>query len=740
VIKAVLDEGLICRTFPLSVRPADVRIAPAEEFLKKPDFRRNNGNLERCGGGSAEHDTHLGKREVAMIPKCKIVFLMAGFAAASFAAASSGQDLLEKLGRRQDFVSKRVSSYDRTGGNKDSLTIEPGATAILADIKGSGAIHHIWVTIAAEPFYGRKIVFRMFWDGESGPSVEAPIGDFFGVGHGLNRNLSSLPIACSSEGRARNCYWSMPFRNSAKITVTNEGSQAIPAFYYYVDYRELPSLPADTPTFHAQYRQETPCTSGQNYLLLDTVGRGHYVGCSLSVLQRAMGWWGEGDDMIFVDGEGKPSLHGTGSEDYFSDAWGMREGQSPFYGCPLQEEDFQAGSKATVHRFHIPDPIPFRKSIRVEIEHGHANDRADDFSSVAFWYQTEPHKPFPAMAPVRERLPFALEPPEDFVAPKWKDAEEADRIGGMAAFRDVEAGIRFEAEKVNMGLSSFYSPDGSRVPFLATEGAVSGSEARFTFPLRVAERYDLDLYFLTGPAMGRVRAAEIDSGGIKAALPDAVFEGYAAERSLAKLSLKDVPLQKGTNTIALRVVGKAEKSAGSDMAFVGYGLTPGVRRFIMAWNIIGPFDAPDMDSLTFAYPPEKETNPEAHYKGKGNAEVGWRPIEADPSGYVDLTKLATPNEYAVVYGLAYVRSPDDREAALLLGSDDGVRVWINDALVHSNPAYRGAYHDQDTVKVRLRMGWNKVLIKVLQGAGGWGYFLRFADPARELGYALLPAR
>ena len=165
----------------------------------------------------------------------------------SAAAVPAAQDLLRGLGVPQDFTSARVSSYDRSGGNKDSLTIPPGGTAVLAELKGPAAIHHIWVTIAAEAFYGRKLVLRMYWDGEAAPSVEAPIGDFFGVGHGLNRNLSSLPITNSSEGRARNCYWHMPFAKSARITVTNEGRREVPAFYYYVDYRKLPALPAGTP-------------------------------------------------------------------------------------------------------------------------------------------------------------------------------------------------------------------------------------------------------------------------------------------------------------------------------------------------------------------------------------------------------------------------------------------------------------------------------------------------------------
>ncbi len=337
------------------------------------------------------------------------------------ASALAGQDLLKGLGQNQDYRSRRISSYDRSGGNRDSIVIEPGTTAVLAEIEGPGAIHHIWTTIAAEPFYGRKIVLRIYWDNERSPSVEAPIGDFFGVGHGLNRNFASLPITCSSEGRARNCYWYMPFRRSCRITAANEGTRPVDAFYYYIDYRELSGLAADTPYFHAQYRQEFPPDGKRDYLLLRAEGAGHYVGCNMSVLQRAMGWWGEGDDRIKVDGESKPSLHGTGSEDYFSDAWGMRESQGLFYGCPLQEEDFQAGSKATVYRFHIPDPVPFKRSIEVTIEHGHANDRQDLLSSVAYWYQAEPHRAFPPFPLASERLPFAFEPPENFILPEWRE-------------------------------------------------------------------------------------------------------------------------------------------------------------------------------------------------------------------------------------------------------------------------------------------------------------------------------
>ena len=651
------------------------------------------------------------------------------------AAALAGQDILKNLGQEQDYRSRRVSSYDRSGGNRDSIAIEPGKTAVLAEIEGPAAIHHVWTTIAAEPFYGRKIVLRIYWDGEKAPSVEAPVGDFFGVGHGLNRNFTSLPITCSSEGRARNCYWYMPFRRSCRVTATNEGTRPVDAFYYYIDYRELGELAPGTPYFHAQYRQDFPPAEGRNYLLLAAEGAGHYVGCNLSVLQRAMGWWGEGDDMIKVDDEARPSLHGTGSEDYFSDAWGMREGESPFYGCPLQEEDFQAGSKATVYRFHIPDPVPFKKSIQVTIEHGHANDRNDYLSSVAYWYQDEPHRPFLPLAPAAERLPFAFEPPENFVLPEW----EEEKPGAAGVFVDRAAGLRMTAPRLAAAPSSYYNGTGVRYPLLRTDGVPDGARAEFRFPVEIRDLYAIELYFLKTPAAGNFRILGIRGGG-EAAGSGVLgrFDGYAVETVLASVALEGILLEPGPNALTFEVAGKDARSAGTDIFFVGFGLRPAARRFVREWSLVGPFHAADMDDLQTAYPPETEIAPAKIYKGKDGADVGWRTVRADGTGYVRLDNIIRPNEQAIVYGLVYVLSPDDRSAPLLLGSDDGIRVWVNGELVHTNPAYRAAEADQDRVSVRLKEGWNKILLKVLQGAGGWGFYVRFADPAGELRFALRP--
>jgi len=450
-----------------------------------------------------------------------------------------------------------------------------------------------------------------------------------------------------------------------------------------------------------------------------------------------MGWWGEGDDMIYVDGEAVPSLHGTGSEDYFSDAWGMRQAQQPFYGCPLQEEDFQAGSKATVYRFHIPDPIPFKKSIRVTIEHGHANDRSDYDSSVAYWYQTEPHVPFPPLPATDKRLPYALETPDNFIFPKWQQV----RSEGPAVYEDREAGLRLTSPRLAASLTSYYDQAGVRYPLLRTDGAGLGSQAELRFPVDTTDLYSVSLYFLKSPTSGNVHLLK------KKATPEnpegafevlGTFEGFAREARLVAMTLKDVLLEAGTNALTFEAAVKDDKAAGMEIPFVGLSLSPSARRFIPEWNLIGPFPAADMNDLLTVYPPEKETDFTKKYKAKNDIEVGWRTILADATGYIRLDTQIQPNEQALVYGLAYVFSPDDRLATVLLGSDDGVRVWVNDNLVHSNPVYRAAAPDQDRVKVNLVKGWNKVLIKVLQGGGGWGYYFRFSDPKGELRWGLKP--
>ena len=334
-----------------------------------------------------------------------------------------GHGSLRDLARLRDGKRRRESSWARSGGNWDSVPIPAGETLTVADIKGAGLITHIWMTFNAdEEHFLRRLVLRMYWDGERSPSVETPLGDFYGMGHGMMRKLISLPLQMLPRGgRGFNCFFPMPFATGARITVTNEGERRLAEIYWYVDYELHARIDADAARFHACWRREnptvadphdgpvtddTPNLSGAgNYVILDARGRGHYVGCNLNIEQGAGGWYGEGDDMIYIDGDSMPTINGTGTEDYFNTAFCPNEEYcAPYSGISYQEhEDFSG--KTSLYRFHIEDPVMFEKSIRVTIEHGHANGLENDYSSTAYWYQREPHAAFDPLLSVAERLP-----------------------------------------------------------------------------------------------------------------------------------------------------------------------------------------------------------------------------------------------------------------------------------------------------------------------------------------------
>jgi len=349
-----------------------------------------------------------------------VLLALLGFAVTMPARAQTATDLLSPLAKPHDYVLKRVSSYDRTGGNDDFRPLSAGDTLTLLDEAGPAEISHVWITIADdEPFHLKKLVLRMYWDGENTPSVEAPVGDFFGLGLGDYFLYQSVPLAVGGD-KALNCFFPMPFHKHARITLTNEGKQRAEAVYWNIDLRVFKSaLPVDTLYFHAQYRQATPnkafpgnkfnLDGKDNYVWVEATGRGHFAGVTMSVIENQDGWWGEGDDMFFVDGERLPSINGTGSEDYFLGAWdfGGKSFSYGLFGAPLVGQERQ-GAHWSLYRFHLDAPVPFTKSLRATIEHGHANDRGDNFYSVAYWYQSEPHAAFPDLPPVDMRLPRVL--------------------------------------------------------------------------------------------------------------------------------------------------------------------------------------------------------------------------------------------------------------------------------------------------------------------------------------------
>lgn len=334
---------------------------------------------------------------------------------------------LSSLATLEHGRTRRISSYDRTGGNRDCITIPAGRAVTIAAINGAGCIRHVWFTINhPDPLYRRALVLRMYWDGEKEPSVNCPVGDFFGQGWGEQYSFISLPLAAApSNGRALNCYFPMPFARGARIEIVNESAEPCRSFYYYVDYEELQAPARDSGRFHAVWNRNVSrpaqgvenewgalgatarnLTNACNHVILDARGRGHYVGVNYYVECPSTMWYGEGDDMWFIDGEAwPPSLHGTGTEDYFNSSWCPKEVyMHPYFGYPRVNEG-QTGWLGRTHcyRFHIEEPIRFEKSLHGSIEIGHADSLTADVVTVAYWYQAEPHKRMPALPPYAQR-------------------------------------------------------------------------------------------------------------------------------------------------------------------------------------------------------------------------------------------------------------------------------------------------------------------------------------------------
>lgn len=370
------------------------------------------------------------------------------------------QGPLAGISRILDATSHRISSYDKTGGNGDCWRLPAGETITLAEIDGAGIVKHLWFTLnSLDPMHKRNLVLRMYWDGQEYPSVESPIGDFFGNGWGMDYLFESLPLACGpKEGKALVGYWPMPFGRGARITLENQGPEDLVSLYFYIDYEKHASIPDDQGRFHAWYNQELTVPESEkgdienewavfgdfsnnlsdrhNYVFAEIEGRGHFCGVNYYVNCPSPMWYGEGDDMFLVDGEPWPgSAHGTGTEDYFNMSWCPEE---PFchayYGLALApgfvKTHQRLGWMGRTHcyRFHLEDPIRFARSLRASIEHGHANCLTLELATVAYWYQTLPGKRFPLLPGVAERAPRREIGVGDIH--KWRDAWRREKGGG----------------------------------------------------------------------------------------------------------------------------------------------------------------------------------------------------------------------------------------------------------------------------------------------------------------------
>jgi hypothetical protein len=503
----------------------------------------------------------------------KLVLLVLVPLSVSQSFAQAPGDLAD-LTRVQPARSRRVSSAAESPfSNRDNLWIPPGETRVLADLRGPAVINHIWLTFSeARPNWlsgegsanPSEMVLRMFWDDAEQPAVEAPLGDFFAAGFGVRREVRSNPVSVES-GDSYNCYWQMPFFKRARVELVNQSTKRINAFYYHIDYTEQESLPPETAYFCAQYRQEFPSTPGRDYLILDAEGQGHLVGVVLSVRARSPEWFGEGDDKFYIDGEETPSIWGTGTEDFVSCAWGLSECSYPYYGAPYVEGDWgDVGTRMCAYRWFIADPVRFRSSLRLEIEHwgwisadetasGKVEgfvERDDDFASVAFWYQKGQPKRFAELPSAAEREFPSL----DRIVEGKALMASARHSGGVT---ELQKGYDWTGD----GQLFFKPAAPDRSADAAAEGEASGiataepwiecdfevkAEEYRRLVLRLTHSYDYGTY--TVHLDGKKVAGPIDL--------------YARQIEVHDRSLGDYTLSPGRHTIRLECTGQNPLSTG----------------------------------------------------------------------------------------------------------------------------------------------------------------------------------
>ena len=315
---------------------------------------------------------------------------------------------VKKIGQHWDGPNSCARDLGKTWKVRPCITLPAGKVTTLMDIDGPGCIQHIWITV--DPKRYRDLILRMYWDGEKTPSVETPLGDFFCCGFCTRLNILALPINVNPAG-GLNVYFPMPFRKHAKITIENRAPENLGGLFYSINYA-LGDVGEDDAYFHARFRRTNPLPYKEDYLIVDGIeGKGQYVGTYMAWQQNSKGWWGEGEIKLFMDGDTDfATIVGTGTEDYFGGAWCFSETFSaPYMGYPLGNCDGKAGNRHGLYRFHVMDPIRFESDLKVTMQaigwrsEGRYLPLQDDIASVAYWYQTEPHKRFPAL-PDRDGL------------------------------------------------------------------------------------------------------------------------------------------------------------------------------------------------------------------------------------------------------------------------------------------------------------------------------------------------
>ncbi len=606
----------------------------------------------------------------------------------------------------------QVASTDSTGQNNDRITIAPGATATILNVTGPGIITRIWFTVdSRDPDFLRKLVLKMYWDDETEPSVNVPFGDFFGCGFEYRQYISQY-LGMTSGGYV--CYFPMPFEKSARIQIVNETNQEVYAFYYQINYFKLEGyLDRSVGYFHAYWNRDIRTDYDSNYTILKADGQGHVVGVNLQ-MQSYDGNFSflEGNEVVYVDGEKKPSIVGTGTEDYFSSGWYFNTGEfsGPYHGLILKDDSL---GRISAYRLNILDPIPFKRHILFTIEHGHDNQEIADYSSTVYWYQLEDHFAFPLLPKAGNRVPLKQITPNNLI--------EAEDLHLSLT------GITTEVVDV-----SDLGPDWSAGKHLLIH-ADSGSVITMKLERMFESGYQIDLYFSKGADFGEIEICHQQKIIGK-------FNGYSPLlQAGGKISLTNILPVYGKIELQIKVAGKDPISSGYSIGFDGIDIIP-KRIFIPDWYILGPFPNPRITEtqrlgLDSIYPPEINIDINLRYGGAGGQPIRWMYVKTPENGYISLWDKVDPRELVVTYALTYVYSLQEKDALLMIGSDDGAKVFFNNKEVYRYLGVRVAEPDQAIIPVHLRIGWNKLLLKIENNLGGYAFYGRILDPGNTLYYS-----
>lgn len=579
----------------------------------------------------------------------------------------------------------------------------------------------------------RKTVLRIYWDGNKEPAIESPLGDFFGTGFGdkqpshPGRKAEPISYAAVPFGMTEDFYYfrlPMPFRKSARITIENGTGEEL-ELGWALDVKKG-RIPKNATYLHVQWRDHVTKT-GEHVPILETTGRGHYVGTVLSMQSPHWLTYLEGDEKIYVDGEARPSIYGTGTEDYFNCGWYYNKGivSKPFHGLTVKRDP---QSRTSQYRMHVPDCIPFTKSLKVQIEHGEANDRPNtSYAIVAYWYQDSTSHEVLWQLPAAKNLRMpgwvVTNPGIGTFRPEQKWTIFTDLVPTL----EVDGGMQVGGGTVAVVPYNQLDENYQGPPRLLASNDKPGAFVRWQAYAVRDDLYTLDLISPRGTQFGIARLF-VDGEATEYTID------FYSHRTHQAFITGTTPffMKAGMRWLELRVTDKNEKSEGYNMALGAYLVKPG-GPWPKEWNVIGSFPGGHDYGYTAVYPPENGVDLQAEYTGAEDKKIAWRTLKAQDILW--LHPHLKPSDNRTAYAHIYVKSPDERNATAFISADDAGKLFVNGTLLWALPGLHPIKLDQHQVAVKLNAGWNEVLIKVCQSGGNWGVAFRIQDPKSELVYA-----